>query len=732
MNRNLLGKICFYIIEYGTYLALFSPLVVNANFFFPYISPKTIFFRMVVDIIFIAYVILAFLNPRYRPKKNPLLITLIIFIGIVILASLFGVNLARSFWSTFERMTGILTLLHLFVFFLILSSVFQERKYWERIFTVSIVFGVILSLYVFTSKDPTARGGGTIGNTSFMSAYIIFDIFFALILLLTKRGLRKILYGLLLIPIAWLLLFPPQEPTHGAIIPFYGGVFFLFFVYLLFYLFTSGKKLFRNLAIFLIILVILGAIGITQTKFFKSELQSFAQSSSWEARSITWRMGWEAWQEKFWLGWGWENFNIPFAKYYNPTLPISGDIWYDRVHNIVLDIAVQTGILGLASYLAIFGVAIFSLIKICGQVTQKRNAFFLFGTIALLFVYFAQDFFVFDMISSYLMFFLTLAFISFLTTKREAGGVPNFEARNRINHTLTVSLLIIVTLLTIYFGNIQPARASYYIVQGVSSSLGQGIPLLEKAVLVSPIGVVEGSEQISRVATDLVFNENVDQKLLKDLFELGVKALEKNISQGPRDFRTYLLLGRHYNDFYQLTKDPQELVSAEYYLGKAIELSPKNQQGYWSLAQTKISEGKIDEGIELMKKSVDLEPNFYQSRWYLAMTYKLNGNYKSALEEVQKTDEVGVATGHTWKKDSSMLQEVIEIYQQLEDDKKLAELYALGIQLAPKNAQFHLGLAVAYANLGNFKDARIMAGEALQLNPDYKTEIETFLKSLPQ
>ena len=138
-NKRNLENIYFRIIEYGTYLALFVPLILSRNYFFPFIVPKTVFFRIVVDIIFIAYILLAVSKPRYRPRINLLTIAIAVFLGVLFLTSVTGVNFERSFWSVFERMTGLLTFFHLFVFYIILTSVFKERKYWERILSVSIL-----------------------------------------------------------------------------------------------------------------------------------------------------------------------------------------------------------------------------------------------------------------------------------------------------------------------------------------------------------------------------------------------------------------------------------------------------------------------------------------------------------------------------------------------------------------------------------------------------------------
>ena len=118
-NRENLEKLYFRIIEWGTYAALFTPLVFIKDYFFPFVVPKTIFFRIVVDIIFVAYILLAISNPKYRPRFNVLTIAVSVFLAILILTATTGVNFERSFWSTFERMTGLLTFFTylLFIYF---------------------------------------------------------------------------------------------------------------------------------------------------------------------------------------------------------------------------------------------------------------------------------------------------------------------------------------------------------------------------------------------------------------------------------------------------------------------------------------------------------------------------------------------------------------------------------------------------------------------------------------
>ena len=81
------GKVYLFIIRWGTYLVLFTPLIVNTKFFFPFVAPKTIVFRIIVEILLAAYIFLVISNKRYRPKINALTIAITLFLGIFILAS---------------------------------------------------------------------------------------------------------------------------------------------------------------------------------------------------------------------------------------------------------------------------------------------------------------------------------------------------------------------------------------------------------------------------------------------------------------------------------------------------------------------------------------------------------------------------------------------------------------------------------------------------------------------
>jgi len=73
-------------------------------------------------------------------------------------------------------------------------------------------------------------------------------------------------------------------------------------------------------------------------------------------RLLLWSSALKAFRERPVLGWGAENFDYGFDKYYNPQFYRGGinETWSDRAHNWFLDFLVMGGALGLAFYLAIF------------------------------------------------------------------------------------------------------------------------------------------------------------------------------------------------------------------------------------------------------------------------------------------------------------------------------------------------------------------------------------------
>ena len=135
-----------------------------------------------------------------------------------------------------------------------------------------------------------------------------------------------------------------------------------------------------------------------------------------------WGIAIDGWKERPLLGWGPENYLNIFDRHFNAEYfkPEKGfGAWFDRAHSIYFDYLAETGILGLASFLGIFGVFYWQFIKFSkkqallnGQIgyisLPERGLLF-----ALLFAYLVQGLALFDVYTIYINLYLFLAFSAF-------------------------------------------------------------------------------------------------------------------------------------------------------------------------------------------------------------------------------------------------------------------------------------------------------------------------------
>ena len=165
-----------WIIKGAIFVVPFIPLYISGVLFFPFITGKALVFRVLVEIMFAAWIALMLFYKEYRPRASPPLYALIGFVAIITLASLFGVDFSRSFWSNFERMEGLLAHLHLFAYFLVTAHVFKKKD-WLVFFECMGGAGLIQNVYGLSQRlgyIGSPQGGfridGTIGNSTYVAA----------------------------------------------------------------------------------------------------------------------------------------------------------------------------------------------------------------------------------------------------------------------------------------------------------------------------------------------------------------------------------------------------------------------------------------------------------------------------------------------------------------------------------------------------------------------------------
>src|SRR3989338_2306319 len=174
------------------FLVPLAPLVVANTFFFPFITGKAFYLRVVIEIASVAWLALALLDREYRPRFSWIGAAVVGFVVWMFIADAFAPNAAKAFWSNFERMEGWVLLVHLLGFFFAASAVLRVEKKWRAWFLWSLIVAVIISGHaLFQLAGSTAihqgstRIDASFGNSAYLAIYLLFSTFVALWLALT-------------------------------------------------------------------------------------------------------------------------------------------------------------------------------------------------------------------------------------------------------------------------------------------------------------------------------------------------------------------------------------------------------------------------------------------------------------------------------------------------------------------------------------------------------------------
>lgn len=716
------------IILSGVFILPFLPFVVSTSLFFPFITGKGFAFRIIVEIIFACWLILAISNPAYRPRRSGILVALGVFLAVIGIADIFSENPVKSFWSNYERMEGWILLAHLFAYFLTLVSVLKTEKLWNYFWNTTLVASLTLSCIGFFQmaglvavNQGSTRLDAYVGNSTYLAVYLLFHIFLALFFLVRQTYENKTwrwFYGVVALLDLIILYY---TATRGAILGLIGGVL-VSAVFIS--VFEKERKTLRKVSISVLVGVVafVGIFFALKDSSFVAQnqvLSRFKPSSlvsAAETRTSVWKIAIEGVKERPVLGWGQESFNYVFNKYYEPSL-FGEEQWFDRTHNIIFDWLIAGGILGLISYLAILFVFVRSVWKTSDfSLTGKA---ILFGLIS---AYFFQNLFVFDNLLSYFMFFSLLGYIHFKNTEN-----PNRETNILLEEVKEMSYITIVPvalllIFSLYVLSVRPILANNALIKSfIALGSGpngpdEGYVMLQKALAYnSPLGRIEIREQSAQVGSEVSGSQNVDQKTKQKFFELGKKTLEDQIAETPGDIRHYVLLASYLNSF----GFHDEAINL---LEKSLTLSPQKQIIYFELATSYINKKDYQKALGMFKSAYDLAPQFTNVQVLYALGALYAGEQDLVDELFAKIDRRTIVFDNRF----------VQAYQTLGNFREIAKIFEERIVEEPANHSFHLSLAATYMELGRRNDAIKELEAVVQYAPneDIKKQAEFYIAEI--
>lgn len=731
-------------------------IVFAPSFLYPYIVGKAFTFRFLLIIAFASLAYLSFADERYRPKVTPFLVGSFLFTFVMGVATLFSMDASRSFWSNYERMEGYINLLFLFILGLTATSFRLKDIEWNRLFTIHIWVSTIVSglgvlqyfvgalqlknfasapiISLCLSQGAACRVDSTLGNSIYLgiySALTFWLIVYAIFGKKVKGNLLPFLAALNLVAVYF-------SGTRGVWVGMLAGLGVLMISK---YWFDGNKKAVAGtiLSGILVVTVFTGFIVYAKKNNIAQDIPIVARFSSVNtlfARWNIWKTALVSWQEHPVLGWGQENFIHAFNKNYNPAM-YGQETYFDHPHNTYLGWLVFGGLLGFLAFLFMLFTSVYGIIK-SNLRAETQNDLVIPIILALLTTYCVHIFFVFDNLTSSLLFVLLSVYFG----SQYSYGVLNIKALKADHRKYLVGLLSVAAVVMVYVAIYKPSYANLTTIEAMTYQQRSGKTnpieilngtqaLYEKAINLNTFGTYEIREFYLQKSLEYI-------GLIPQVSDEGVKGaigsvansaltqFKAQIENNPFDHRARFMLGLYYLNL----KDYDQAIET---LRQAAELAPNKQIALIYLAKAHLLKGDLNSAATFYERAIAVTPKniggYNQIRIEYIQVLLLASQDEKALSIIK--DLLPTASREDF---NSLVQQMTQVYSQRKDLKGLTKVLSEANELDPTNQNFVLWLAQAYVAAGDYNQAVFTINKLSTSNPEtvaqFNQQLTAYVNSL--
>lgn len=362
---------------------------------------------------------------------------------------------------------------------------------------------------------------------------------------------------------------------------------------------------------------------------YKQLLDIFGETTI-VSRMLNAKISYDGWSESsktMLIGYGQDNYPKVFAKHFDPRM-YAQETWFDRSHNVFFDWMVAAGALGLITYLALYFSPFYMMWFSKGKANMtllERSAL-----TGLLVAYFIHNVFVFDNLTSYILFFFVLAYVASRTRAVEKDLASEGKAKAHVSSNIfygytaagLIALGAIVYIITIKplqanLSIINMFRYSQYLSQAESAKAADLLsPLYTRTAAMNTFANYELREQALQQATTI--NSITASSSSTPEYRTSLNNLKQNfveaalndniayINKDPNDLRAKSLLTLYYANL-------NDTANALKYAEAAYELSPLKQSSALPYAQLLMYTGELSNIVKansILKSLYDADPTY--------------------------------------------------------------------------------------------------------------------------
>jgi O-antigen ligase/tetratricopeptide (TPR) repeat protein len=633
-------------------VSLTVPLLVPSGFFFPYVAPRNIFFRVITELATLVLIVaLCFGDDDLDLRYEPIFWAIAMFIGAEFVSAFFSPARDHSFFGDFERMGGVWGWAHLGLFFLLLRTLRDDD--WKWMLNAVIIVSVAVSgtaIFEHTQLASSARfsgsmlaaSSGTIGNSGLLGGYLLFGIGIASYLASTSGRLRFLYLGAAGVDLAALAYSENRSSFIGLVLAAVIGS-------IVFSLLHSRKRRWLVPTIAAgVAAIVLGGVGMvrafpssaiaTRAPVVVQRLALTNPSGVDESRLMQWRAAIQGFVDRPLLGYGPENHDLVWSAHFDPAIyHIDTDV-YDRAHNQFLETLATTGVIGT---LAFFGIWLAIGVTLVRAYRDDRLSAATVGIlVGTQIAYAAFLFFWFFDLNSSMLWIMTAALIA---SRENPLGVVRpstvSDAPSRRPAFAVALAAVVVVAVALYSEAYVPTRANRALarIDSFEDPIEEGLSeldLLAKSpsheTAHTPMMMGEYLDWLRRDFPEIRRNP-VKRRMLETAFAEALATFRKEIHRDTLNDRLYTheastLLAAA--DFYGSTEYVDTAIDA---LHKSIELSPRRLQPRMILASIYMDNGEYQSARATLDDAIRVDPGLGEPRYRLAEEYLRSKKSDSAF-----------------------------------------------------------------------------------------------------
>ena len=412
---------------------------------------------------------------------------------------------------------------------------------------------------------------------------------------------------------------------------------------------------------------------------------------------------------------------------------------------MVIDLGVTTGVLGLAAFSALYGLALAALLRIWFRTKDPTGSILV---AALLLAYLIQNLFSFDTVNTNGIVFLLLAYVTWLC---DPDRLPRGPANHPLSHRapvpwqgwLAIGISGLMVAGSYWYLVKRPWDSNQLLARAIASSRTlspSGSPryvvrediadMYRQASAFETTGRHEVRERFANYASGLAQDPGVPLREKAPMVRQALDLLEESIREEPADARHKMYAVSLTNRTLGVLAESEPALAKEI-ADKALvlsqqagELSPTRPQVYIERAKTLVWAGRTAEAISALQKATSLSPWVKEPHIDLVTLYVSSGRYDEAEKEWNNARRL---SGPMARSDYNR---VISSYTSKKRPGSVASLYLEQLEKTPDDPGLLMRLAAAYRDMGKTESARQTAMKAASLSPNVAATLGSFMQSL--